>query len=95
MTTDSEPLELSDVQCACCPNMIESIRLELMDTIVCAACAKEGKHQPPIGKGMMIYDHKTGGQMIEMPAEQFAEAKRLTDRKGNMSILRKVSPSKA
>lgn len=91
----SDEMELSDTPCACCGKMIEEIRLELMDTIVCASCARAGKHQPAVGKGMMIYDHKTGGTLVEMPVAVFNEAKRLTDRKGQSSILRKVSPSKA
>lgn len=82
--------------CSLCGTRINPIRVNICpDTPVCTAHAQAGKGQPPIMKAVMIYDHKTAGELCFMPEQQWSETKRLTDRKGNMSILRKVSPSKA
>lgn len=82
--------------CTSCGIRINPIRVAMCaDTTVCTEHAQAGFGQPAPVKAMMIYDHKTAGTICMMPETTFEEAKRLTDRKGNMSILRKVSPSKA
>lgn len=82
--------------CSSCGVRINPIRVAMCaDTTVCTEHAQAGLGQPPIIKAVMIYDHKTAGEICLMPEGQWAETKRLTDRKGNMSILRKVSPSKS
>lgn len=43
--------------------------------------------------GIMIYDHKTAGSLMMIPKSQFGSLKKLMDRKGQSSILRKVTPN--
>lgn len=77
-----------------CGSEIEEERLEVLpDTLVCCACAKEGYNQPPKTKGFMVYDHKTGGTLCEVPESTYELYKQTFDRKGQQSVLRKVSPS--
>lgn len=91
-----EVLKRPAVFCSTCGKRVNPTRLALCpDTTVCTEHAQAGHGQPPRVKAMMIFDHKTGGTICMMPEKVFNEAKRLSDRKGNMSILRKVSPSKA
>lgn len=91
-----QALALPSRYCSHCSTRINPIRLFFCpDTTICTEHAQAGLGQPPPVKAMMIYDNKTGGTICFMPEKVFNESKRLTDRKGNMSILRKVSPSKA
>lgn len=84
------------VFCMICGTRINPVRLIMCEgTNVCTVHARAGYGQPPPMRGMMIYDHKTAGEICIMPEKVWREAKRLTDRRGNMSILRKVSPSRA
>lgn len=83
------------VYCICCNCKINPIRIHLCpETKVCTVCAKHGHGQPPPVKAIMIFDHKTGGELHYMSEGAFQETKRLTNRKGQTSILRKVSPSR-
>lgn len=78
-----------------CGNDIEEERLELLpDTKVCCKCAHKGFGQPPEEKGAMIFDHKTGGQLIIMSADAFSDYKAKSRRVGQMSVLRSsgISP---
>lgn len=82
--------------CTSCGARINPVRVAMCaDTTVCTEHAQAGFGQPAPVKAMMIYDHKTAGTLCFMEESVFNESKRLSDRKGNMSILRKVSPSKA
>lgn len=82
--------------CSVCGAIINPVRLSICpDTIVCTQHAQAGYCQPAPVKAMMIYDHKTAGTICYMSEKTFDESKRLSDRVGNQSILRKVSPSKS
>ena len=52
------------------------------------------KVDPPMYRGFMGFDNKTAGalQICKNP-DTFNEIKSLTDRKGQSSILRKVTPN--
>jgi hypothetical protein len=43
--------------------------------------------------GIMVYDHKTAGSLMMVPKSQFKSFKKMMDRKGQSSILRKVTPN--
>lgn len=43
--------------------------------------------------GIMVYNHKTAGELIMVPASQFKAVKSMMDRKGQQSLLRKVAPN--
>ena len=48
--------------CITCSLSIESERLEVLpETRVCSCCARQGIHQKPKAKGVMVFGHKTGG----------------------------------
>jgi hypothetical protein len=54
-----------------------------------------GRNDPPPRnhekvKGAMIYNHKTGGELQIMSASQFDTHKKLSNRKGQSSVLRNV-----
>jgi hypothetical protein len=42
--------------------------------------------------GIMVYDHKTAGELMYVPASHFKSVKSMVDRKGQQSILRKITP---
>jgi hypothetical protein len=54
---------------------------------------KNDKHVSEPMYGIMIYDHKTAGSLMMVPRSQFKSVKKMMDRKGQSSILRKVTPN--
>ena len=64
------------MNCSRCCNIIEPLRLEaLPDTTVCISCAQKGHNQKQI-KGIMCFDHKTGGTMQVVSPDNFSEYRR-------------------
>jgi hypothetical protein len=43
--------------------------------------------------GIMIYDGKTAGEIMLVPASQFKAVKSAMDRRGQQSLLRKSAPN--
>jgi hypothetical protein len=54
---------------------------------------KNDKHVSEPMYGIMVYDHKTAGSLMMVPKSQFKSVKKMMDRKGQSSILRKVTPN--
>lgn len=62
--------------CKVCQNNIEATRLEaLPETKVCISCARKGHNQTSI-KGIMCFDHKTGGTLQVVSPDNFSEYRR-------------------
>ena len=53
---------------------------------------KNDKHPQEKMCGIMVYDHKTAGELMFVPQSQFRSVKSAMDRKGQSSVLRKSSP---
>lgn len=63
------------MNCATCTFPIESERLEVLPTtLVCSRCAHNMKQTRP--KGVMTFDHKTGGTIQIISEEAHKEWKR-------------------
>jgi hypothetical protein len=62
------------MNCNCCSKQIEVERLEaLPDTRLCIACAQANANKTSTIKGIMCFDHKTGGTLQVVSSEQFKE----------------------
>lgn len=61
-----------DVTCNCCNNEIHPERAKL-GYEVCIACASQGVAQPPKAMGVMVYGHKTAGEMQLVTEDQFKD----------------------
>lgn len=75
------------MNCPACHNLIEEARLELGLTI-CLSCARS--HPTPKYRGAMVYGHKTAGAICLMSPEEFTRYKKVTNRRGQQSVLRNV-----
>lgn len=63
--------------CANCYSTIEQDRLDILpNTKVCASCANQYIKLKP-RKGIMIYGHKTAGEMQVVSIENFRDYRRL------------------
>lgn len=59
--------------CRTCNNLIERERLEILpNTVMCASCAHTHNFVKP-RKGIMVFSHKTGGE-LEVMSESFYNA---------------------
>ncbi len=64
------------MKCSGCNYNIEPARLEaLPETTVCIGCARKGHNQKSI-KGIMCFDHKTGGTLQVVSPDNFSEYRR-------------------
>lgn len=77
--------------CKCCDKEIELERLEILPTTTfCARCAnKYGNTRPP--KGIMIFDHKTGGTLQTMTEESYNRNKKYYVPLGARSAVKNFS----
>lgn len=77
--------------CKCCASLIESERLEILpNTSFCAPCAQ--KIQPERAKkGIMVFSHKTGGELQSMSAEDYEKKKRYFVANGARSVIKNFS----
>jgi hypothetical protein len=65
------------MQCHNCLDNIEQDRLEILpNTKVCANCARKFVRLKPL-KGIMVYGHKTAGEMQVVSVENFKDYRRL------------------
>lgn len=53
---------------------------------------RNDKHPQEEMCGIMIYDHKTAGELMLVPKSKFKALKSAMDRKGQSSLLRKSAP---
>lgn len=82
---------MSKPTCQCCFGDIHPIRLEY-GYRTCVRCATKGIGQSKY-RGAMVYMHKTAGELVVMNEETFTDFKAKTNRIGQSSILRHVTPS--
>jgi len=73
--------------CPSCYETVEPAREDL-GLSTCFSCASS--HPVPRYKGAMVYAHKTGGTISLMAPDDYTRFKKLTNRKGQMSIIRNV-----
>jgi len=65
------------MQCENCWEIIEQERLKILPiTRVCAGCAQKYIRLKPV-KGIMVYGHKTTGEMQVVSVENFKDYRRL------------------
>lgn len=65
------------MNCLSCESPIEFERLEILpNTRVCSCCAKQGMGQGSKPRGVLVFDHKTGGSIQILSAEAHKEWKR-------------------
>ena len=63
--------------CANCDSLVEDERLQMLpQTRVCASCARQYVKLKP-KKGIMIYGHKTAGEMQVVSVDCFKDYRRL------------------
>jgi hypothetical protein len=77
--------------CKVCNEGIEAERLSILpNTVFCAPCAqKYSKVQPK--KGIMVFDHKTGGTLCTMSAEYYKNNKHYFVPNGARSVMKNFS----
>jgi hypothetical protein len=73
--------------CPSCSQSVEPAREEL-GLSTCYSCASA--HPVPRYRGAMVYAHKTAGVLSLMAPDDFTRFKKLTNRRGQMSIIRNV-----
>lgn len=79
--------------CRCCNNQIEPERLEILpSTVFCAPCARKNDFVKP-RKGIMVYTHKTGGELQTMTADYFEKNRNYFIPIGARSVVKNFSKS--
>ena len=77
--------------CRCCNNQIESERLNILpNTVFCAACANKHNVVKP-RKGIMVFDHKTGGTLQTMSEDFYNKNKQYFIPIGARSVVKNFS----
>jgi hypothetical protein len=77
--------------CKSCANQIEEERLEILpNTLLCAQCAIRLNIVKP-RKGIMVFDHKTGGTLQTMSAEFYDKNKKYFVANGARSVVKNFS----
>ena len=74
--------------CKVCNHPIEQERLNILPhTAFCAPCAQ--KHSKvEARKGIMVFDHKTGGTLCTMPASYYDNNKQYFIPNGSRSVMK-------
>jgi RNA polymerase-binding transcription factor DksA len=63
------------MNCRCCNNQIEPERFEILpNTLFCSKCAHQHNFIKP-RKGVLVFTHKTGGELQTMSADYFEKNK--------------------
>lgn len=75
------------MNCPSCNSVLEPGRIELGLTL-CLACARA--NPVPKVRGAMVYGHKTAGAICLMAPDDFTRYRKLTNRRGQQSVLRNV-----
>ena len=79
------------MNCRCCSNQIEPERLEVLpNTVVCSSCAHQYNFVKP-RKGIMVFSHKTGGELQTMSEDYYNKNKRYFVANGARSVVKNFS----
>ena len=74
--------------CKICANQIEQERLNILpNTVFCAPCAQKHNHVRP-RKGIMVFDHKTGGTLQTMSADYYDSNRAYFRPNGTRSVMK-------
>jgi len=77
--------------CRCCNNQIEVERLEVLpSTLFCSTCAHQHNFVKP-RKGIMVFEHKTGGTLQTMSADYYDKNKKYFVANGARSVMKNFS----
>jgi hypothetical protein len=77
--------------CKICCNNIEQERLEVLpSTVFCSSCAHKHNVVKP-RKGVMVYGHKTAGEIQIMNADLFEETRKYYVPNGARSVMKNFS----
>lgn len=77
--------------CKSCANKIEQERLDILpDTLLCACCARTLNVVKP-RKGIMVFDHKTGGSLQTMSHDFYEKNKKYFVPNGARSAVKNFS----
>jgi len=79
--------------CKACASQIEPERIEILpDTKVCASCAQQLNLVKP-RKGIMVFTHKTGGELQTMSDSFYNQNRRYFVANGARSCVKNFSKS--
>ena len=74
-----------------CASSIEEERLEILpNTVFCASCAQKIQPVAP-RKGIMVFSHKTGGELQTMSADYYEKNKKYFVPNGARSVIKNFS----
>jgi hypothetical protein len=74
--------------CKMCASPIEQERLEILpNTVFCAPCAQKVQPVAP-RRGIMVFSHKTGGELQSMSADYYEKNKRYFVPNGARSVVK-------
>lgn len=77
--------------CRTCTGNIEPERLEILpNTVFCSGCANKYNFVKP-RKGIMVFDHKTGGTLQTMSADYYEKNKKYFVANGARSVMKNFS----
>lgn len=77
--------------CGVCCKPIEQERLQILpSTIFCAPCAQK-HNKTQARKGIMVYEHKTGGTLQMMSAQYYENNKQYFVANGSRSVMKNFS----
>jgi hypothetical protein len=74
--------------CKHCANQVEQERLNILpNTVFCASCAQTLNVVKP-RKGILVFDHKTGGTLQTMSADFYEKNKQYFIPNGTRSVMK-------
>lgn len=77
--------------CKVCANQIEQERLDILpNTVFCAPCAQKLNVVKP-RKGIMVFTHKTGGELQTMSADFYEKNQKYFIAQGARSVIKNFS----
>ena len=77
--------------CGVCSNLIESERLAILpNTVYCGTCAHSHSNVKP-RKGIMVFSHKTGGELQTMTSDFYTKNKKYFVPNGARSVMKNFS----
>jgi hypothetical protein len=79
------------MNCKTCDGIIEEERLEVLpNTVQCSTCAHQYDFIKP-RKGIMVFSHKTGGELQSMSADFYSKNKKYFVANGARSVVKNFS----
>ena len=80
-----------NMNCRACNGPIEAERLEILpNTVCCATCANKHNFVKPM-KGILVFDHKTGGVLQTMSENFYENNKKYFKANGARSVVKNFS----